>query len=288
MLRIVFIAAAFVVMTSALAATLWTLNISRLPGRRAASRAYSRALCVLLGIRIGVVGSFPRPFGAGRRTTSWLEFSSQRDRALVFVAKREVASWPLIGLVAKLRPTVFVDRSRRQQTGDVNAAIARHLAHGDPVVLFAEGTSSDGKRVLQFRSALFGAAESLLADGAPQVLFQPVAIAYTHIQGLPLGRQHRPLVAWYGDMKLVSHLREIVRRGAVDVVITFGEHVAYAGGDRKALVRSLESHVRTRMVAALRCAAGWRHDAPRPFLFHAISARNKPSRGERRLEPKDV
>lgn len=255
MIRIVFIPVAFVMMTSALAATLWTLNIFRLPGRRAASRIYSRALCTMLGIRIDVSGSLRRERAVLviANHASWLDILVLTAVApVVFVAKREVASWPLVGLVAKLRPTVFVDRSRRQQTGDVNAAIARRLAQGDPVVLFAEGTSSDGNRVLQFRSALFGAAESMLASGAPQVLLQPVSIAYTHIQGLPLGRQHRPLVAWYGDMKLVSHLREIVRRGAIDVAITFGEHISYAGGDRKTLVRALENHVRTLMITTLR------------------------------------
>lgn len=255
MFRIAFIPIAFVVMTAGLAAILWILQVLRLPGRRTVSRTYSRALCALLGIRIGVVGTLSRDRSllVIANHASWLDILVLTAVApVIFVAKREVASWPLVGLVAKLRPTVFVDRARRHQTGDVNAAIAQRLAHGDPVVLFAEGTSSDGNRVLQFRSALFGAAESLLSRGEPQVLLQPVSIAYTHIQGLPLGRQHRPLVAWYGDMKLVSHLREVVRRGAVDVVITFGEHISYAGGDRKTLVRSLENHVRTLMVSTLR------------------------------------
>jgi 1-acyl-sn-glycerol-3-phosphate acyltransferase len=255
MIRFAFITITFVVMTAALAATLWILQLLRLPGRRMVSRAYSRALCALLRIRIGVVGSLSRKDSVLviANHCSWLDILVLTAVApVVFVAKREIASWPLIGLVAKLRPTVFVDRSRRQQTADVTAAIAQRLAHGDPVVLFAEGTSSDGNRVLQFRSALFGAAESLFLKERAPVLLQPVSIAYTRIQGLPIGRQHRPLVAWYGDMSFVAHMKEIVCRGALDVVITFGEHFSYAGGDRKALVRSLETRVRALTIETLR------------------------------------
>ena len=76
---------------------------------------------------------------------------------VAFVAKREVASWPLVGITAKLQHTVFVDRARRHQTGDTVAEIVNRIGSGVSVVLFAEGTSSDGNRVLPFRSALLGA-----------------------------------------------------------------------------------------------------------------------------------
>ena len=76
---------------------------------------------------------------------------------VAFVAKREVADWPLVGITARMQRTVFVDRARRHQTGDAIGEIVERLAAGTSVVLFAEGTSSDGNRVLPFRSALVGA-----------------------------------------------------------------------------------------------------------------------------------
>src|SRR6202011_3813730 len=116
---------------------------------------------------------------------------------VVFVAKREVAGWPLFGLLARLQRSVFVDRKRRHKTGEVNAQIAQRLAEGDPVVLFGEGTSSDGNRVLPFRSALIGAARDALveAEHSGRVLIQPLSVAYTRLHGLPIGRLHRHIAA---------------------------------------------------------------------------------------------
>ena len=82
---------------------------------------------------------------------------------VAFVAKREVASWPLVGITAKIQRTVFVDRTRRHQAAEAVADIVKRLKDGVSVVLFAEGTSSDGNRVLPFRSALLGAVEEASA-----------------------------------------------------------------------------------------------------------------------------
>jgi 1-acyl-sn-glycerol-3-phosphate acyltransferase len=154
-----------------------------------------------------------------------------------------------------LQRTIFVDRGRRQKTREVNAEIARRLADGDPVVLFAEGTSSDGNRVLAFRSALIGAARDALAraEHAGAIWIQPLSIAYTALHGLPLDRAHRPVVAWYGDAELWPHLVGIVRRGAIDVVVTWGEPLTFGeNSDRKAIARQLERKVRRMTIRALR------------------------------------
>ena len=148
--------------------------------------------------------------------------------------------------MARLNRTVFVERARRQAIGSVNEKIAARLHDGDPVVLFAEGTSSDGNRTLPFRSSLVGAAHLALAENTTRPLVvQPLAIAYARQGGVPLGRGQRPRVAWYGDMDLLSHLAGIVRRGALDAVVAWGEPVAVdAATDRKALTRDLEDTVR--------------------------------------------
>jgi 1-acyl-sn-glycerol-3-phosphate acyltransferase len=187
---------------------------------------------------------------------SWLDISVISAVApIVFVAKSEISGWPLFGLLAKLQRSVFVDRSRRHETDAVNAEIARRLAGGDPVVIFGEGTSSDGNRVLAFRTALIGAARDALAEAehVRRVWLQPLSIAYTDLLGLPLGRQHRPLIAWYGAFSLAPHFLSAVRRGGIDVTVTWGEPIAYdENSDRKALARMLEARVRHMTAQALR------------------------------------
>ena len=101
-------------------------------------------------------------------------------------------------------------------------------------MLFPEGTSSDGTRVLPFRSALFGVAQ-LRRDDKP-IVVQPVAISYTRLDGIPLGRYWRPLFAWFGDLDLVPHLWQMVCLGETEAVVTFFPPVDIDRlGDRKKL-----------------------------------------------------
>ena len=229
-----------------------------LPMQRRIPTLFHRLVCALLGVRIKVVGapSPRRPLLIVSNHVSWVDISVITALAPVaFVAKREVASWPLFGLFAKLQRSVFVDRMRRHKTPEVNTEIARRLADGDPVVLFGEGTSSDGNRVLPFRSALIGSARDALAAAGDveHILIQPLSIAYVAFQGLPMGRQHRPIAAWYGTLDLFPHLRNIVRCGVLDAVVSWGEPIAFdAGSDRKIFARTLEAEVRRLTTATLR------------------------------------
>jgi lyso-ornithine lipid O-acyltransferase len=227
------------------------------PARRSIPVMYHRSLCRLIGVRLQIVGSCgaQRPLLIVANHSSWLDIIAISAAApVIFVAKREVASWPLFGLLAKLQRSVFVDRQRRHKTAEVNAEIAERLLDGDPVVLFGEGTSSDGNRVLPFRTALIGAAHTALeAANVGHVSVQPLSIAYARRHGVPLDRNERRAVAWYGGAALWPHLLEVLRRGALDVVVTWGEPVAYgADSDRKRIAGELETSVR-RLTAAARC-----------------------------------
>ena len=128
--------------------------------------------------------------------------------------------------------------------------MAGRLSTGDIIVLFAEGTSSDGNHVLPFRSALIGAAQRAIGDGEAATV-QPVAISYRRMLGLPLGRQHRPRIAWYGGTDLLPHLRRVLSDGGIDVDVVFGPPRMLApGDDRKAAAHEAGRLVR-RLVAAL-------------------------------------
>jgi 1-acyl-sn-glycerol-3-phosphate acyltransferase len=256
MARALFIAAFFFTMTPLLISVQWLLGKLNLPGWSFIASNYYRVLCLLLRIRVRVNGAPVR----GRAVlfvsnhVSWADILVIGSIAPVaFVAKREVASWPLVGITAKLQHTVFVDRARRHQTGDTVAEIVNRIGSGVSVVLFAEGTSSDGNRVLPFRSALLGAVEEAAGSGGDSILIQPMSICYTGQQGIPMGRQHRPLVAWYGDLDFMPHIKAFIEQGAVDALVTYGEPVpADRDTDRKAMTKRLESTVRRLVAAALR------------------------------------
>ncbi|KZM50816.1 lysophospholipid acyltransferase family protein [Labrenzia sp. OB1] len=209
----------------------------------------------LVGIRIQQIGgpSPDRPLLITSNHASWVDITVIGSlMPLSFIAKSEVSRWPVFGLLAKLQRTVFVDRTKRSRTAEVTDTIAGRMGAGDAMVLFAEGTSNDGNRVLPFRSALLGAATRAVGNGGQKVWVQPLSVAYQGFYGLPMGRAHRPHVAWYGDMELAGHLWGVFARGSFDVIVRWGDPVLVDGDtDRKALTRQLEREVRAMTAASL-------------------------------------
>lgn len=233
------------------------LRVSQ-PAARRFPHWYHRNVCRILGIRLHIEGAVAAntPVLLVSNHTSWLDIPVLSAVAPVsFVAKSEVGRWPFVSALARLQRTVFVDRTRRVAVGDTANEMAERLAQGDILVLFAEGTSTDGNRVLPFKSSLFAAAKpsgKAKSPGAP-VVVQTVAIVYARIHGIPLGRADRPLVGWYGDMDMQSHAWELLQAGPLDVVIRISSPVPlddYAG--RKELADKTEAAVRENLVRTLR------------------------------------
>ena len=173
MLRLTAVLVVFFTMTPVFIAAVWMIETFRLAGRQTLAKHYSRALCALLRVRVRVrvIGTpvHGQPALILCNHVSWLDIPLLASIGPVaFVAKQEVSRYPIVGVIAKLMRTVFVDRTRRHQTPEVNAEIAERLNEGHPVVLFAEGTSSDGNRVLEFRSALIGACLLYTSDAADE------------------------------------------------------------------------------------------------------------------------
>jgi 1-acyl-sn-glycerol-3-phosphate acyltransferase len=257
-MRLLIVIPTIALLTIALLPFQWIAVRFDLPPQRRIPQFYHRVIAWLIGARIRVNGQryHEHPLMIVCNHVSWLDISVISAVApVVFIAKSEVARWPLFGLLAKLQRSVFVDRNRRHKTTEVNSQIARRMAAGDPVVLFGEGTSSDGNRVLTFRTALIGAARDALAEAehTKRVWLQPMSIAYTGLLGLPMGRQHRPLIAWYGAFSLGPHLLAAIRRGAIDVTVSWGEPIAFdETSDRKVVAQELELAVRRMTAQALR------------------------------------
>ena len=260
MIRVLLVALAFLAVTLALLPLQLIGLAFDLRLRRIIPHLYHRILCALIGVRIREVGtrSAASPALILSNHVSWLDICVISALSpVVFVAKSEVAGWPVLGWLAKLQRTVFINRQARHQTGDATREIAGRLLGGDAVVLFAEGTSSDGVRVLPFRSSLVGAVHHALGNSAhhASITVQPMSVAYVSLSGVPMGRALRERVAWYGDADLMPHLAHVLAAGAVDVTVSWCEAVAYdMSADRKAIAREAEKSVRRMTAAALRAA----------------------------------
>lgn len=245
-LRAVGIIAVFLVFTFLCMPVQWLLLKLGSRGARLFPHWYHRRVAALFGIHIRTVGKPVRGEGVLilANHTSWLDiviFSAVAP--ISFVAKAEISRWPFFGTLARLQRTVFVERERRSATGQTRDAIRERLLQGDTLVLFPEGTSHDGNNVLPFKSALLGAAEARLAGGQ-HVKVQPVSAAFTGLHGLPMGRENRPLFAWYGDMEMVPHLWEALLAGPLDVVVQFHDPVSLDQMTRKELAVRAEKIVR--------------------------------------------
>jgi 1-acyl-sn-glycerol-3-phosphate acyltransferase len=218
-----------------------------LPPKRHLPYWYHKAVCKLLGVRVHMSGA---PIAEGpvlivSNHISWLDIPVLSSIApLSFVAKNEVSTWPFISALAKLQRTVFIDRTRRSAVAETRNQIMEKLHAKERIVLFAEGTSSDGNQVLPFKSPLFAAVEANEKNG-DGYLIQTCSIVYTHIHGLPMNRQQRPAIAWYGDMDMLSHAWGVLKGGPLDVRVRFSKPVLMSEvGDRKKLAAHAYERVR--------------------------------------------
>lgn len=236
--------------------------------QRTIPHLFHRILCAVIGVRIREVGarSNANPVLILANHVSWLDICVISAAApTVFVAKNEIAGWPVFGWLAKLQRSIFIDRQARHRTGAATEEIAERMLGGDAVVLFAEGTSSNGTHILPFRSALIGAVHQALGRTThhDSITVQPLSLAYVSWAGLPIGRALRDRVAWYGDIDLVPHLIRVLASGAVDVTITWGDAKAYdMSANRKTIARDAEMAVRRMTTTAMRASRSVQPSAP--------------------------
>jgi len=234
---------------------------------------YHRWCCRILGFRVRLIGQptaeRPTLFAANHVSYTDITVLGSLIRGS-FIAKAEVANWPFFGRLAKLQRTVFVDRQIRS-IATQRDAISQRLVAGDALILFPEGTSGDGNRPLPFKTALFGAAEG--TGCTRPVVVQPVSLAYTRLDGIPLGRSMRPFFSWYGAMGLVPHLWEMIGLGTLEVVVQFHPPTLLADcGSRKALARYCYARIAGGMAGALFGRPQPMPKPPGPTLHAAISA----------------
>jgi 1-acyl-sn-glycerol-3-phosphate acyltransferase len=193
----------------------------------------------VLGIKHEIIGTPMREEGAlVANHSSWLDiFALNAFDDVYFVAKSEVAKWPLIGWLAKATGTEFIVREREKAVYN-NKVIQIRLLHGHRLLFFPEGTSSDGRRILPFKPTLFEV--FLVPELYEKISIQPVTLIFHAPEG-----QDPRFYAWWGDSNLFNHLLKaltIKQHGTVQVI--YHPPVAVNDfSDRKALARHLEVQV---------------------------------------------
>lgn len=210
---------------------------------------WHRLVCRTLGIEIQVKGKAVTgsPVLYAANHISWLDIIVLGGRLenASFIAKSEMQSWGLIGSLCSLHKTIFVNRTRRSDSARQRDVLVSRVKEGHSLILFPEGTSTDGMRVVKFKSSLFSVAEKADEASDHRLKIQPVTLAYTEMNGMPLVRSKKPLVAWLGDVELFEHLRQFLGLARTVVTIEFHEPVSFTEmGCRKDLARYCETKVR--------------------------------------------
>ncbi|EGG98618.1 1-acyl-sn-glycerol-3-phosphate acyltransferase [gamma proteobacterium IMCC2047] len=165
---------------------------------------FHRGVSKIFGLRLKVSGSLShhRPTLYISNHVSYLDiFLLGSVVPGYFIAKSEVAGWPLFGKLARLQNTLFIERNSRHARAQVDI-LQQQLIAGNNLILFPEGTSTDGAHVEPFKSSLFHAAES---EPEINIQIQPMTLAYTHHKGQLMDQSLRDYYAWYSTMPFLSH-----------------------------------------------------------------------------------
>jgi len=185
-----------------------------------------------LNLQISATGQFPSGGMFVSNHLSYLDILAfSAALPCVFVSKAEVQRWPIFGRYARWAGTVFVRRRDRADAARANVSVTESLQNGVPIVLFPEGTTTDGKRVLRFHSTML---QPAIEAGA---LLTPCVILYELEDG-----DASQEVCWWGDMPLLSHFWNLLGKKLIRGRIAFGEPMP-ASGDRKELSHILHQQV---------------------------------------------
>jgi 1-acyl-sn-glycerol-3-phosphate acyltransferase len=199
------------------------ITVLRLPNRwkivSRITRNFTVLLTALLNIRIAVVGNDGSVKRGGFVIIS--NHVSYVDGIvlgsifpIVFVSKNEVKSWPIIGQWSRLCGTIFINRQRKEKVPCMVEEMTRKLKQKANILLFPEGTSTNGERILPFQTA------PLAAPLRSRSVIVPVTLAYKNIEEKPVTVANRDLIYWYGDMDFLPHFWRLMSLRSIEAVVT--------------------------------------------------------------------
>ena len=196
------------------------VRLTGFKGYKALPHYFHRGVQIILGLRVSFSGEQSRfkPTLFVSNHISYLDVFVLGEVRAYFIAKSEVANWPVLGVLARFQNTLFFARDKvkaRQQL----ATMQEHLARHKSLILFAEGTSTEGTHVETFKSSLFAAAN--LSSPTQRVVIQPITVAYTHQAGRKMDQETRDYYAWYARMPFWPHFKTLFTLQNVSVKVHF-------------------------------------------------------------------
>lgn len=228
-------------------------------------QSWSRQLLAILNIRIRSAGRQPERSDGGclmvANHVSWLDICVLNAlHPARFIAKSEVRGWPLIGWLSVRSGTLFIERALRRNAALINRRLGYLLEQGECIALFPEGTTTDGRQVGHFHSALIQPA----IDAGRQVC--PTALCYLYPDGNPASA-----AAFIGDTTLLQSIWRILRCRRLDATVVFSQALPTTGQNRRILARSAQ----TAIAQGLRLAATVRQSAaPQATPHDMLSSRS--------------
>jgi 1-acyl-sn-glycerol-3-phosphate acyltransferase len=199
------------------------ITVLRLPNRwkiiSRVTRYFTYVVRRILNIKVAVAGSERLPERGGYVIIS--NHVSYVDGIIlgsifpmIFVSKKEVQSWPIVGQWNRLCGTVFIDRQRKENVPSTIEEMVEKLKQQANILLFPEGTSTNGERTLPFQTA------PLAAPLRSRAVVVPVTLAYRSIEGKPVTTDNRDLLYWYGDMEFLPHLWRLMSLRSIEALVT--------------------------------------------------------------------
>lgn len=183
---------------------------------------WAQACCSVLGIRVALSGNY-QGFKLGFIVCNHISYLDilviGGIRPSVFVSKIEVKKWPLLGWLAILANTIFIDRQSKKGASDALIKMERRLKGNVNIIVFPEGTTTDGSHLKRFKSTLFDLPVKM---DMPVI---PVSLKYTHINGKQIEPDEMDAIAWYGDMRLIPHLWNLLGIREIKAALHFNSEI---------------------------------------------------------------
>lgn len=195
-------------------------KLLRIPSYTKLPHVFHAGVCRILGIKVITSGdmSVERPSLYLSNHVSYIDIFVLGQLPAYFIAKAEVANWPVLGTLAQFQNTLFFERKTGRAKEQLKV-LQEHLEQGNSLTLFPEGTSTNGVHVEPFKSSLL---ESANLESGKRVAIQPVTVAYTHYNGQLIKSQKvRDHYAWYAKMPFLSHFLGLMPRKKVNAKIHF-------------------------------------------------------------------
>lgn len=193
---------------------------------------FHKTILKVLGIKLKLLGekSNIRPLVLVGNHTSYLDIIILGSiMPISFIAKEEISNWFLFGFLAKMQNTIFIKR-KNYKTLESLKNINKTLDTNSVIVLFPEGTTNAGKKILNFKSSFFN-----LFENNNTLRLQNFSLCYTHINDMPIDNRTRPQISWYGDMDIISHLSNLLKFSCLNATIVFHPILSIKGVDRKTI-----------------------------------------------------